>query len=60
MYVSNFFLFVEHSRNVSILRDDSRQELARRAHVVLSFACPTNELKDYSDKILKQKFAQRL
>ena len=27
MYVSNFFLFIEHSRNVSILRDHSRHYL---------------------------------
>ena len=29
-------------------------------HVVLSFACPTNELNDYLDKPLKQKSVQRL
>ena len=29
-------------------------------HVVLSFACPTNELKDYLDKPLKQKSVKRL
>ena len=32
----------------------------RLAHVVPNFACPTNELKDYSDKPLKQKSVQRL
>ena len=30
------------------------------AHVVLSIACPNNELKDYSDKPLKQKSVQNL
>ena len=30
------------------------------AHVVLSSACPTSELKDYSDKPLKKKSVQKL
>ena len=29
------------------------------AHVVLGFVCPTNELKDYSDKPVKQASAQK-
>ena len=30
------------------------------AHIALSFACPTSELKAYSDKPLQQKSVQRL
>ena len=29
------------------------------AHVVLGFVCPTNELKDYSDKPAKQASVQK-
>ena len=28
-------------------------------HVVLGFVCSTNGLKDYSNKLVKQKFVQR-
>ena len=35
MYVSNFFLFVEHSRNVSILRDHSRHSRIRGKSLVV-------------------------
>ena len=45
----------QHKSNTSQHESDTTQYES-----TLSLACPTNELKDYSDKPLKQKSIQRL